>query len=250
MAGTSVGFVGTVGGAGTTQSILEIGGVLARGGDRVLVFDLDFATQGLAQHVEGAVGVDSTGLVADSDRELEAAIREWDMDGSGRLELVPSRAPFVDIAAAKSAAAGERVGARLAEAAERADWVLVDVPPVVSNQAIGAVTSVDQVVAVLPPSDRGVDALQRERGRIADVGGSFDAVLTVGPGEPPPDATAHIPERPSGAPSHRPATLAPGGAFARAVSQATTALLGVSVEMAEPSGPLDRLGELGDRLGV
>lgn len=250
MPGTSVGFVGTVGGAGTTQSILEIGGVLARNGDHVLVFDLDFATQGLAQHVDGAIAVDSTGLVADPDETLQEAVREWTVEGDGRFEVIPSRSPFVEIAAAKSAEGGERVGNRLAEATERADWVLVDVPPVVSNQAIGAVTAVDRVVAVLPPSDRGVDALQRERGRLADVDASVDAVLTVGPGAPPPDATAHIPERPTDAPPHRPATLTTGGSFTRDVAQATATLLDVSIDHEKSDGPFDRLEGLGDRLGV
>ncbi|MDZ7850003.1 MAG: ParA family protein [Halodesulfurarchaeum sp.] len=250
MAGTSVGFVGTVGGCGTTQSILDIGGVLARNGERVLVFDLDFATQGLAQHVDGTIAVDSTGLVADPDETLRDAVREWAVEGDGRFEVVPSLAPFVEIAAAKSEAAGARVGERLEEAAERADWVLVDVPPVVSNQAIGAVTSADQVIAVLPPSDRGVDALQRERGRLADVGGSFDAVLTVGPGDPPPDATAHLPERPGNAPAHRPATLSADGSFTRAVGAATATLLDVSIDIEERDGPLDQLGGLSERLGT
>lgn len=250
MPGTSVGFVGTVGGCGTTQSILEIGGVLARNGDHVLVFDLDFATQGLARHVDGAIDVDSTALVADPDADLQAGLREWTVEGAGRFEVIPSRSPFVEIAAAKSAEAGERVGTRLAEATERADWVLVDVPPVVSNQAIGAVTSVDRVVAVLPPGDRGVDALQRERGRLADVEGAVDAVLTVGPGTPPPDATAHIPERPPEAPPHRPATLSAGGGFAREVTQAAATLLEVSIDRDESDGPFERLEGLGDRLGL
>ncbi len=248
MTGTSVGFVGGVGGVGTTQSILEIGGVLARNGQDVLVFDLDFATQGLAHHVEGSIDLDSTALLTDPEHELRNAIQEWPVDGDGRFELIPALAPFVRIAEAKSETAGSRVKERLEAATDRADWVLVDVPPVVSNQAIGAVTAADRLVAVIPPSERGVDALQRERGRLADVGTSFDDVLAVGAGDPPPDATAHIPDRPRDAPTHRPATLSTGGSFARAVAQATDALLDVTVETPEKKRPLDRLGGLGDRL--
>ncbi|MFB6110588.1 MAG: ParA family protein, partial [Halodesulfurarchaeum sp.] len=121
------------------------------------------------------------------------------------------------------------------------------VPPVVSNQAVGAVTAVDRAVAVVPPTGRGVDALQRERGRLADVGTSFSGVLSVGAGDPPPDATARIPARPDSAPAHRPASLDPGGSFTRAVTGATAALLAVDVDPAKRPSASERLGSIGDR---
>lgn len=245
MTSQSVGFVGAVGGAGTTQSVIEIGGALARDGRAVLVLDLDFATQGLERHVEGSIPVDSTALLSDPDRALADAVQEWSVDGSGSLGVVPARAPFVQVADAKSAEAGERVADRIAEAA--ADWVLLDVPPVVSNQAVGAVTAADRTIGVIPPTDRGVDALQRERGRLADVGTSFDGVLAVGAGDPPPDATAKLPARPDSAPAHRPATLESGGSFARAVASAAEQLLEVEVEPPNSPSATDRLGSLGDR---
>ncbi|MFB6110587.1 MAG: ParA family protein, partial [Halodesulfurarchaeum sp.] len=125
MGSQSVGFVGAVGGAGTTQSVLEIAGVLARDGQRVLVLDLDFATQGLERHVDGPIPIDATALLADPDHSLEEAIHEWSVAGAGELGVVPARAPFTQVAEAKSAAAGERVAERIGEAA--ADWVLLDV---------------------------------------------------------------------------------------------------------------------------
>jgi CobQ/CobB/MinD/ParA nucleotide binding domain. len=127
---------------------MELGGLLATTGAAVCCFDLDFATQGLGRHVEGRVGVEASTLLAEPDADFEEAIRDWPVDGEGSLGVIPSLAPFRTIAEAKSEAAGARVEDRLEEATERADWVLLDVPPVVSNQAIGAVTAADQVVAV------------------------------------------------------------------------------------------------------
>ena len=248
MAATSVAFVGTVGGIGCTRTVMEVGGVLARSGLDVLLFDLDFATQGLGRHVEGSPGVDSTSLLADPEAELEAAVREWDVEGEGRLGVIPSLSPFVTIADAKTEAAGARVADRIEEAADRFDWILFDVPPVVSNEAIGAVTAVDRVVAVIPPTERGIDGLQRERGRLADVGSGFDDVLAVGAGDPPPDASVAIPSLPKTAPTHRPATLSGAGSFVSEVAQATDSLFAADVIAPEAAGALERLQNLGDRL--
>lgn len=248
MAGTSVGFVGTVGGIGTTRTVLEIGGLLARTGASVLVIDLDFATQGLSRHVDGTVPVDSAALLADPEHDLEEAIHDIAVDGDGQLGVSPAVSPFVQIAAAKTETAGARVGDRLEAATEQADWVLLDVPPVVSNQAIGAVTATDRTIAVIPPTERGIDALQRERGRLADVGTAFDDVLAVGAGDVPPDADAHLPVLPDGAPAHRPATLESGSSFTSAVAHATEAVLPVTVEAPEPDSARDRLATLSDRL--
>ncbi|PSQ57111.1 hypothetical protein BRD18_07905 [Halobacteriales archaeon SW_7_71_33] len=45
--------VGAAGGAGTTRLTVETGALLARGGERVAVFDAAFDTQGMVDHVEG-----------------------------------------------------------------------------------------------------------------------------------------------------------------------------------------------------
>ncbi len=250
MDGTSVAFVGTVGGVGTTRTVMELGGLLATSKAAVCCLDLDFTTQGLGHHVEGRVGVEASTLLAEPDADLEDAIRDWPVDGEGSLGVIPSLAPFVTIAEAKSETAGARVEDRLDEATERADWVLLDVPPVVSNQAIGAVTAADRTIAVIPPSERGVDALQRERGRLADVGSSFDEVLAVGAGDAPPDATSRIPSLPADAPAHRPATVAGFDGFRADVTQAANAILGTDIDLPESGGLRDRIETVGDRFGV
>lgn len=242
-----VAFVGTVGGVGTTRTVLELAGLLADRGSDVLVFDLDFATQGLSRHVGESVSPDATELLADPETDLETALLDWTLEGPGRLSLMPAVAAFPTIAEAKSAAAAERVGDRLDEAAEDFEWVLLDVPPVVSNQAIGAVTAVDRIVLVIPPGDRGVDALQREKGRLADVGASAEGVLAVGDGPVPPDATAAIPSLPANAPDHRPVTLEARGSFTRQVASAAEALLDTDLAVSEAGGPLETLKQFAKR---
>lgn len=176
---SSVAFVGVVGGAGTTRTVLELAGVLARGGHSALVLDLDFATQGLERYLEERIEPDAATLLSDADSDVSEAMVEWEVDGAGQLSLIPAYAPFATVAEAKTAEAGRRVGQRIEEALETVDHVLLDVPPVVSNQAVGAVTAAQTVVGVIPPTERGVDALQRERGRLMDVEADLDQVLAV-----------------------------------------------------------------------
>ena len=91
-------------------------------------------------------------------------------------------------------------------------------------------------------------ALQRERGRLADVGTAFDGVLAVGGGDVPPDADAHLPALPDGVPAHRPATLEGTGSFTASVTQATNVLLPETVDQPKPESALGRLEALGDRI--
>lgn len=227
----SVAFVGVVGGAGTTRGVLEVGGVVARAGRRALVFDLDFATQGCSQYLDGRIEEDAATVVADSTVDLTEAIHDVPVDGSGRLGVLPSFAPLATLADAKSPDAGERVGDRLEEATEAFDHVLLDVPPVVSNQAIGAVTASDRVVAVISPTQRGVDSLPRERGRLADVGREVDFVLAGGdsPEKMPEDADAKIPPLPGNADEYRPATLDTSGGFTEAVGRIAESIFEISI---------------------
>lgn len=231
MAVSHVAVVGVAGGAGTTRTVLELAAVLARGGQSALVFDLDFATQGLERFVHDSLDPDAARLLADPGIELAEAVNDIEVEGPGRLGLVPAFAPFSTIAEAKAPEAGARVGTRLREAAETVDHVLLDVPPVVSNQAVGGVTAAERVVATIPPSERGVDALQREKGRLADVGTGFDAVLAVdsSPAEAPPDATATIPHLPSEAPPYQPVALNGDGQYTAAVSAVAADLFDVDL---------------------
>jgi MinD-like ATPase involved in chromosome partitioning or flagellar assembly len=178
MTHSTVTLVGATGGAGATRLAVELGATLARDGREVAVLDAAFATEGLARHLSGRIDPDVTELLAD-DRPLADGLREHPAtaDLAGRLELCPARGPFERLARAKTADAARRFEELLAEAAETFDHVLVDAPPVAANQAVAAVTSAERVAVVAPASERGVDAVQRTRGRVADVGASVDAVV-------------------------------------------------------------------------
>jgi cellulose biosynthesis protein BcsQ len=236
--------VGATGGAGTTRLAVELGATLARDGREVAVVDAAFATEGLARHLAGRIDPDATVLVTD-DRPLADGRREHaaSADLSGRLELCPARAPFERMARAKTAEAARRFEELLADAAAAFDHVLVDAPPVAGNQSVAAVTAADRVAVVAPASERGVDAVQRARGRIADVGASVDAVVAnrAGPDHPLRSADAAVPESDATAVEAVPASAPdPEAGFGPAVADAAEAVFETTLdlEFAE-SGLLD-----------
>lgn len=236
--------VGATGGAGTTRLAVELGATLARDGRDVAILDAAFATEGLARHVAGRIDADITKLVT-GDRSLSAGLREHPAtaDLAGRLELCPARAPFERLARAKTAEAAQRFEELVGEAAANFDHVLIDTPPVAANQAVAAVTTAEQVAVVAPATERGVDAVQRTRGRVADVGASVDAVLAnrADPDHPVESADAAIPESeetgvgavPTSAPD-------PESTIAPAVANAAEVVFGAELELEfEDPGLLD-----------
>ncbi|MFB6113557.1 MAG: ParA family protein [Halodesulfurarchaeum sp.] len=232
----SAAFVGVVGGAGTTRTVIELGGALARDGRSALVFDLDFATQGCSRFVDERIDPDATALLGDPDVSLTDAVHDLPVPGTGRLGIVPAHAPISEIAGAASSAAGERVAERLEAASDIFDHVLFDVPPVVSNPAIGGVTAADTVIAVIPSTQRGVDSLPRERGRLADLGRAFDLVLGIGQTDLPPDGDAAISTLPETAPEFRPVTLEGGGSFVERVRGVAETVFDVTLDDPPDSG--------------
>ncbi|EMA70925.1 cell division inhibitor [Halorubrum distributum] len=204
MQATTLALVGATGGAGTTRTAVELAAMGARDGDDVAVVDAAFTTQGLSEYVSGRIDPDLTALLTeDPDAALSAAAyplagtgasaerssfgggsggdgNEGDApDLPGRVDAIPARAPFERVARAKTAEAARKLERRIDEAATTYDAVVVDAAPVGSNEAVAAATTVDRAVAVRPATAHGRDAVQRLRGRIADVGGSLDATLAV-----------------------------------------------------------------------
>ncbi|MFW5916904.1 MAG: ParA family protein [Halorubrum sp.] len=183
---TTLALVGATGGAGTTRTAVELAAIGARGGRDVAVVDAAFTTQGLSEHVSGRIGTDLTALITDeTGASLSAAT--YPIGGGddrvvglpGRADAVPARAPFERVARAKTAEAARKLERRIDEAATAYDAVIVDAAPAGSNEAVAAVTAVDRVETVRPATAHGRDALQRLRGRIADVGGSVDGSIAV-----------------------------------------------------------------------
>jgi cellulose biosynthesis protein BcsQ len=191
MQATTLALVGATGGAGTTRTAVELAALGARDGRDTTVVDAAFTTQGLSEYVSGRIDTDLTALVTDeagaslsaAAYPIDAGADESDAGGAtdlpGRADLIPARAPFERAARAKTAEAARKLERRIDEAATAYDAVVVDAAPVGSNEAVAAVTAADRVEAVTPATAHGRDALQRLRGRVADVGGSVDGTIAV-----------------------------------------------------------------------
>lgn len=251
MPAPTLALVGATGGAGTTRTAVELAAVGARAGHDVTVIDAAYATQGLSAHVTGRIGTDlTTVLTDDPDAALSAAtyplsLPEHAGDLDGRAVVVPARAPFERIARAKTAAAAQSLETRITEAAAASDAVILDTPPVASNQAVAAATATDRVAVVHPATETGRDARARLNGRLADVGASVDVTVAVQRDETrdPADAAVDVLLGPTDPHVDAAPTAATGdGAYTEAVAElyelvfATT--LGLSFDR---GGVIDRL---------
>jgi len=153
--------------------------------------------------------------------------------------------PFERVARAKTAEAARKLERRIDEAATSYDAVIVDAAPVGSNEAVAGVTTADRTAAVFPATTHGRDALQRLRGRIADVGGGLDRSIAVARNadgdETENDANVRLPPT-DPAVASAPTAATGSGAYARAVTAAFEDAFDatVGIEFEEP-GLVDRL---------
>ena len=229
-----VGFVGVCGGAGTTRVCVETAATLARAGADVAVVDAAFGTQGLSRYVEGRIEPDLTKALLD-ERPIDDALYDCWGHLDGRVSIAPAHAPFERLARAKTPEAARRLEAELRRLAATVDHVVVDVPPLAANQAVGAATAVDDRVLVAPASRRGVDLLPRMRGRLVDVGETIDGVLVTraagtDPADTPlPDADHALPSGP--ADPIPPTATDPDAEFAPAVAAVTEAVFDRSLDL-------------------
>jgi len=240
---TTAALVGTAGGVGATRLAVELGATLARSGRSVAVLDVAFATQGLAQYVPGQIDEDVVDLVTGDDPRPSDAAIDLQTDTPARLVAVPSRAPFQALARAKTAGAAERFETVLGRLDEAFDRVLVDVPPVATNPAVGAVTSAERVALIAPGTERGVDSLQRSRARLTDIG-TTDDLAVANRTDDPPDGSIDlaIPESEATAVADAPACLDPDDEFAPAVAALAAELFEESLDLEFPEpGLADRL---------
>lgn len=240
---TTAAIAGVTGGAGATRLTVEIGTTLARAGHDVALTDVAFGTQGLADYVRGRIETDLTDLLRGEDPDPGAAAIDLSTDTDGRVVAVPSRASFQALATAKTAEAAitfETVVERLDESFE---YVLVDTPPVATNPAVAAVTCVDRVALVAPGSVRGVDALQRLRARLTDVGTTDDlAVANYADDVPDASIDRAIPEDESREAATAPVCADPNEPLAPAVAATAEALFDRSLGLEFPEPTLrDRL---------
>ncbi len=248
---STVAVVGVCGGAGATRLTVEAAATLARAGRDVLAVDVAFGTQGLSDYVPGEIDPDATAVLAEDEPLAEATVDlQWGTDG--RVAACPARAPFERLARAGTAGAARSLERVLATARERFDAVLVDTPPIATNPAVAAVTAADRVGLVTPASDRGVNALQRVRGRLADVGAGADVVVAnradvvvanrADGDHPVGSADVAVPTSDATGAERAPAAVDPDSAFAPAVARSTEALVDEPLDLAFPEdGLLERL---------
>lgn len=243
---TTAAVVKATGGAGATRTTLELAATLARDGRSVSVLDVDFETQGLAAHVPGRIDDDVTAVLTE-EASLEAATTELGLDVPGRVAVAPARAPFERLARAKTPAAARGFEELLVGAADHFDHVVVDTPPVATNPAVSAVTTADRVAAVTPATERGVDALQRLRERLADVDAAPGVAIAnrAEADHPVESADVALPGH-EGAIGEVPTTADPDPAYAPAVAEAVEAIFDCEVDLEFPDAGLvaGRLGGL------
>ena len=223
-------YVGAAGGVGTTRLAVECGATLARTGRDVAVFDAAFETQGLAAHVRGGIDPDVTTLVT-KEVPLDAALYDHAADLPGRLALCPARAPFERLARAKTAGAARQFERQLAAASLSYDVVLVDTPPLGTNQALAAVNAADRIAVVTVDSRRGRDALARTQERLDDVGATADAVIANRSDGALEAADAAVPTSDVRNPGDCPACVPPDESFAPAVAAAAERALGAELDI-------------------
>lgn len=211
-------FVGATGGAGTTRLTLETASLLADVGD-VCVLDAAFDTQGIARYLPDGIAPDATRVALSEASLAEATVR------FAGAEVCAARAPVERLARAKTPEAGQRYGEVVRAAAAEYDYVLVDVPPVASNPAFGALDAVDARVVVAP--SRAPASLARARDRLADVDAYAAHTVLTRADEGPADFT--LPEAPSEVPAGE-------GAFDIELRKLTNELFGTRFELAENDG--------------
>jgi len=237
---STLALVGVAGGAGTTRTAVEMAATLGRAGRSVAVLDAAFGTQGLATYVSGRITDDMT-AVAVGESSLEAALYDADYDVPGRVAFCPAHAPFERIARSKTPEAARAVETAVADAAARFDHILLDVPPVAANQAVAALTTADRRALVAPATQRGVDLLPRQRGRLRDLDAPANAVVaTRSDGDDAVTVADADHALPAGDPVG-PSALDPESALAPAVAAAVESLFetDLALDFADP-GLLDR----------
>ena len=226
-------FVGAAGGAGVTRLCIESAALLSTEGAGVVVLDAAFATQGLATHLSGRLPTDVTALVTE-ERPLGEAAYELETAGDGTVVCVPACAPFERVARAKTVDAARAFERLVDEARERAEYVIVDVPPVASNEAIAAVTAADAVTLVAP-GDR-TETVSRMRDRVTDIGASADAVVATRTDESTvADVTVPTDATPAG---ETPVADAAGGPFTAGVAAVVEHSFGIAVDQPTNEGLL------------
>lgn len=152
----TIGFLGGLPEAGTTSIVSNTADSIAAGGRKVLVIDANFRRS----HLAAAMGIDpdSKGLgdVLHGGLELSEAIRP----AGGDVDVLPAGTPAHRVFELLS---GPKLDAVLEATAQRYDFILIDLPPViVAGDALVVANKIDATVVV-------VRAMQDQRGLVMRV---------------------------------------------------------------------------------
>lgn len=245
MATRTLALVGAAGGVGTTRLTLETGTVLARAGHDVVIFDASFATQGLGSFVQ-RVDRGVTDLLI-GEATLEETLYDLDVDLDGRLALCPAVASFECLARAKTTEAAERFRDQIATASLAHDVILVDVPPLATNQGLAAIETVRQVAIVTADTERGARALDSQIARLDGVGVNPDATVCNHADDGPVVADAVVSTADPCIEKATPWTAgSTDGPFTRAIVRLTELVFDISLDIDhEQRGSLRRFVGLG-----
>lgn len=229
----TVAFVGAVGGAGTTRLTLECARLLAGEGRDTVVLDAAYGTQGLADRISGRIDPDMTQLCLD-DEPLELGLIDRTIDGAGRLSVCPAHSPFERLARAKTPEAAARFEERIDEATRHFEFVLVDTPPIATNQAVAAATAVE-TVAVVCDDNRAESAVPRTVDRLSDIGVESSTTLVTRTADHP-DADVAIPSFDAESPASD-----PGATAHDALIETVELLADVSIDRENADGLFEKL---------
>lgn len=163
-----ISLVGATGGAGTTRIAVETAGRMAASGDDVLLVDVDFATQGLAEYVPGGLETDLVGAICEK-RSLTEATYPLETEQTPQPQAAPSYAGLSRVATAMQPDRAEFLSDELSASGDSFDHVVIDTPTPVTNPAIAAATVADTIGVVFPPSPRGIEGLHRTDGFLHDI---------------------------------------------------------------------------------
>ncbi len=167
LTGRVVGLLGAKGGVGTTTIACELGAVLQRGGERVVLVDAKPYFGDVALHLD-APSLHTLGDPLARGQEVDASFLETVVTEHAASGLFVVAAPVdPDEAEGVDAAQLQRVCEFLRQ---HFDWVLVDLPRLTDELTIGAIDIADQVVVVTVPTLAGVARARQHQGFLGELG--------------------------------------------------------------------------------
>jgi chromosome partitioning protein len=164
------------GGVGKTSAAVNLGYLAARGGRRVLLWDLDpQAAASFLFRIRPRVKGGGKGLIRGT-RSIEGAIKGTDFDG---LDLLPADFTYrnLDLLLDAAKKPSRRLAALLAPLAADYDVIFLDCPPGISLLSESVLRAADTILVPLIPTTLSVRTLDQLTDFIAGLDGRRPSVL-------------------------------------------------------------------------